>query len=400
MQPLVLSALTAVSALGNGAAMHGAALRAGHGGLRPNDFDPPVGGWIGRVAGLEDFTLPPALAHFDCRNNRLAALALATDGFAEAVAAARACYGAERIAVVVGTSTSGITAGEDAYGARDPATGSLPASFDFEHTQDLAALGKLVRAALGLRGPTLVISTACASSAHTFIDAAQLIATGVCDAAVVGGADSLCRMTLHGFAALELISPTACRPCDAARAGISIGEAAGFALLERADAPRRDGGRGPRLALLGAAASSDGYHMSSPHPQALGAIGAMRLALRHAGLAPDQVDWVHLHGTGTRANDAMEDVAVLEVCGETVPCSSTKGYTGHTLGACGILETVMAGQCMAEGFIAGCLGVEQPDPAFRACLATTNLDRPVRHVLSNSFGFGGVNCSLVLGSLT
>jgi 3-oxoacyl-[acyl-carrier-protein] synthase-1 len=397
MEPLAISAATAVSALGRGAAAHGAALRAGRGGLVANDYEPGVGGWIGRVAGVEAFRMPAALAGFDCRNNRLAAMALATDGFSDAVAEAVAQYGADRIAVVVGTSTSGITAGEAAYAARD-ADGALPEKFDFAATQDLASLGKLVRRALTLRGPAFVVSTACASSARAFADAAQLIETGVCDAAVVGGADSLCRMTLQGFAALALLSPTACRPCDAARSGISIGEAAGFALLERTDAPPRKAG--PRFVLLGAASSSDGYHMSSPHPEAAGAISAMRAALHSAGLAPEAIDWVHLHGTGTRANDAMEDLAVLAVCGDATPCSSTKGYTGHALGACGILETVIAGECLAQGFVAGCLGVTEPDPGFRARVAIANIDAPVRRILSNSFGFGGVNCSLVLGSVT
>ena len=190
-------------------------------------------GYIGRVDAVESHRLPSPLARFDCRNNRLADLALRTDGFADAVAAARSRYGAERIAVVLGTSTSGVLSGEDAYRARDPDTGALPASFDYVNTQDMFSLAAFVRTALALRGPAMVVSTACASSARTFIDASQLIASGVCDVAVVGGADSLCRMTLHGFASLDLISPVACRPCDAGTRGISIGEAAGFALLER-----------------------------------------------------------------------------------------------------------------------------------------------------------------------
>ena len=139
--------------------------------------------------------------------------------------------------------------------------------------------------------------------------------------------------------------------------------------------------------------------MSTPHPEGAGAIAAMRQALDAAGLAPDEIDWINLHGTGTRANDATEDLAVAAVFGDAVPCSSTKGWTGHTLGACGILETVIAAHCIEAGFVAGCLGVEQPDPGFRAQVATGNLARPVRRVLSNSFGFGGINCSLVLGTL-
>ena len=386
--PLILTACTAVSALGAGAAVHRAALINGTGGLRPNDFEPATGGWIGRVPGVERHALPPRMANYDCRNNRLADMALRADGFDRRVAGAVARHGADRIAVVLGTSTSGINAAEDAYRDRD-GDGPLPSGFDYAHTQDLYSLGGYVRAALGLRGPALVISTACASSARCFIDAAQMIATGVCDAAVVGGADSLCRMTLHGFAALELISPAPTRPCAGDRGGISIGEAAGFALLER---------KGEGIALLGGGSSSDGYHMSSPHPEGAGAVAAMRQALAACDLTPDAIDWINLHGTGTRANDAMEDAAVASVFGDGVPCSSTKGWTGHTLGACGVLDALFAQECIAEGVIPGCLGVDVPDPSFKSHVATGLLRRRVGRVMSNAFGFGGINCSLVFGA--
>ncbi len=389
MMPLILTACTAVSALGAGAGAHRAALLNGTGGLRPNDFEPATGGWIGRVPGVEQHALPPRMANYDCRNNRLADMALRADGFDLRVAGAVARHGADRIAVVLGTSTSGINAAEDAYRDRD-GDGPLPSGFDYAHTQDLYSLGGYVRAALGLRGPALVISTACASSARCFIDAAQMIATGVCDAAVVGGADSLCRMTLHGFAALELISPDPTRPCAGDRGGISIGEAAGFALLER-------GGEG--IALLGGGSSSDGYHMSSPHPEGAGAVAAMRQALAACDLTPDAIDWINLHGTGTRANDAMEDAAVASVFGAAVPCSSTKGWTGHTLGACGVLDALFAQECIEEGIIPGCLGVGAPDPSFKSQVATGLLRRRVGRVMSNAFGFGGINCSLVFGAV-
>jgi 3-oxoacyl-[acyl-carrier-protein] synthase I len=212
--------------------------------------------------------------------------------------------------------------------------------------------------------------------------------SGVCDAAIVGGADSLCTMTLRGFASLDLISPVACRPCDAERGGISIGEAAGFALLERT---------GAGLALLGFGTSSDGYHMSAPHPQAAGAIAAMRAALAAGGLSAADIDYVNLHGTGTRANDAMEDIAMAEVFGATTPCSSTKGWTGHTLGASGILEAVIAGLCIEHGFMPGCLNVNAVDPDFRARVVVENEQRPICRVMSNAFGFGGINCSLIFG---
>jgi 3-oxoacyl-[acyl-carrier-protein] synthase-1 len=389
MRPLVLTAATVVSAIGRGVGPTFDALRSRRGALHPCDFGGVTGGYVGRVNGLESHCLPPLLARFDCRNNRLADLALHTDGFAEAVRVARESYGADRIAVVLGTSTSGILSGEAAYRARDPQTGALPQSFDYAGTQDMFSLAGYVRAALALRGPALVVSTACASSARTFIDARQLIGSGACDAAIVGGADSLCGMTLHGFASLDLISRTACRPCDADRSGISIGEAAGFALLER---------EGAGVALVGCGTSSDGHHMSAPHPGAAGAIAAMRAALEVGGLSAAGIDYVNLHGTGTRANDAVEDIAMVEVFGNSTPCSSTKGWTGHTLGASGILEAVIAGLCIEHDFVPGCLNVTRLDPDLRAHVLIENEQRPVRRVMSNAFGFGGINCSLIFGT--
>jgi len=393
MRPFALSAATAVSALGAGREAMRAALHGRRGGLRPGDFPGgPEGIWIGRVSGLEEVALPPGLTPYACRNNRLAEMALATDGFADVVRAAAERHGPGRVAVCLGTSTAGIEETEQAYRRRAPG-GALPGDFDFERTHDLQSLPKYVRARLGLRGPALAISTACTSGARSFLEAAVLIEAGLADAAVVGGVDTLCRMTLRGFASLELLSRGPCRPCAVDRDGISIGEAAAFALLERAE----DAPAGAPL-LLGAGASSDGHHMSSPHPEGLGAVSAMRAALDAAGLAPDGVDYVNLHGTGTRANDAMEDRAVAHLFGERgVPCSSVKGWTGHTLGASGALEALVAALCVEDGLVPGCLGVEEADPEFRSDVATANRAAPVRRVLSNSFGFGGSNCALVIG---
>jgi 3-oxoacyl-[acyl-carrier-protein] synthase-1 len=392
LPPLAIPARTAVSAMGAGVAATRAALHARQGGLAPCDMaDTPSGIWVGRVPGLEEAAPPAALARYDCRNHRLAEMALRLDGFAEAVEEAAARFGAHRIAVILGTSTSGIAETEEAYRRRD-AAGALPADFDFAHTHDLYALPRYLRARLGLRGPALAVSTACTSGARTFLEAQALIASGLCDAAVVGGVDTLCRMTLHGFASLELLSKGPCRPCAADRDGISIGEAAGLALVMRqADAPAGT------IALLGAGASADGHHMSSPHPEGIGALAAMRAALASAGLGAEDLDYVNLHGTGTRANDAMEDRAVGALLGDRVPCSSTKGWSGHTLGASGALEAVIAAICVEDGLVPGCLGVETPDPGFGMDLATVNRALPVHRVLSNSFGFGGSNCALVIG---
>ena len=383
---LAITAATTVSAMGAGRAAMLAALREGRSGLRPNDFD--GAGWIGRVDGIERHRLPAALDGYDCRNNRLADMALRTDGFDQAVAAMARRHGADRVAVVLGTSTSGVLSCEDAYAARLP-DGALPAGFDYARTHDMFSSARYVRAALGLRGPAFVVSTACASSARAFIDAGHLLAAGLCDAVVVGGVDTLCRLTLRGFAALDLVSLSPCQPCDAGRSGISIGEAAGFALLERGDGPLR---------LLGAGASSDGYHMSAPHPQGLGAIGAMQGALDAAGLPGGAVDYVHLHGTATRANDAMEDAAVTAVFGPGMACASTKGWTGHTLGACGILGVAIAGLAIAHGLRPGCLGLQALDPAFQARVLPATESAPVRRAMVNAFGFGGANCSLLLGA--
>jgi 3-oxoacyl-[acyl-carrier-protein] synthase-1 len=343
------------------------------------------------VAGLDSAAPPADLAGYDCRNNRLAELALRSDGFAEAVAGAVRRHGADRIAVVVGTSTAGIEHTEQAYAARLPGEGALPADFDYARTHDLQALPAYIRARLGLRGPALAISTACTSGARSMMEAATLIAAGVVDAAVAGGVDSLCRLTLHGFASLELLSAGPCRPCAGDRDGISIGEAAGLVLLER------PGAATPGPLLLGAGASSDGHHMSSPHPEGLGAVSAMRAALEAAGLTPGEIDYVNLHGTGTRANDAMEDRAMHHVFGDGVPCSSTKGWTGHTLGASGAIEALLAGICLEDGLVPGCLGIAAADPAFQSDVATANRQAGIRRVMSNSFGFGGSNCSLVIG---
>ncbi len=388
MTPLVLSAACLVTCLGRGLDATLASLRDRRDGLEPCAFAGLSHGFVGRVPGVEAYALPPRLATFACRNNHLAHMALSGDGFIEAVAEAAIRLGPARIAVVVGTSTSGVLSCEEAYRRRDPVSGHLPDDFDYRHTHDLQSLAWFVRSALGLAGPAMTVSTACASSARAFLDGSHLIASGLADAVVVGGADSLCRLTLSGFAALELIAPGPCRPCDAERQGISIGEAAGFCLLE----PGRAG-----VALLGAGASSDGYHMSSPRPDGESAAIAMRRALASARLEPGDIDAINLHGTGTRANDAAEDAAIDTVFGNAVPTSSTKGFTGHTMGSCGIVEALIAKLCLEHGFLPGCLRVDAVDPTFRMHVLTHNEERPLRRMVSNAFGFGGMNASLVLG---
>jgi 3-oxoacyl-[acyl-carrier-protein] synthase I len=220
-----------------------------------------------------------------------------------------------------------------------------------------------------------------------------MIDAGIVDAAVVGGVDSLCMTTLYGFASLELLSPQICRPWDAERNGLSIGEAAAFALLERQCAA-------PQAWLLGAGESSDGHHMSSPHPEGAGAVQAMQAALAQAGLQPSDVDYLNLHGTGTPGNDAAEDRAVCAVFGHDLPCSSTKGHTGHTLGAAGGVEAAISMLGLTHGVLPAGLNVQTPDPALKANYVRETQQRALRVVASNSFGFGGSNASLIFGATT
>ena len=275
MTPLAISTGTLVTALGGGRAATLAALQQQRSGLAPVRFEHlPLPTWTGEVDGVDDIALPAALAEFDCRNNRLAWLGLQHDGFIDAVAVARARWGAARVGVFLGTSTSGLLHTEQAFRHRGP-DGALPADYRYGPTQNTYSVAAFVARALGLTGPSWVVSTACSSSAKVFGNAARLIDAGLIDAAVVGGVDSLCLTTLYGFNSLELLSSDICRPWDAARNGLSIGEAAAFALVERESAA-------PQGWLLGVGESNDGYHMSTPHPEGAGAMAAMRTSSRRS----------------------------------------------------------------------------------------------------------------------
>lgn len=396
MDRLFMTSYTVISALGRGVGATCQALYERRSGLRPCDFpDAPLPTYIGRVDGLEGSPIDGEFEPFDCRNNRLAWTGLKEDGFPHAVAEARKRYGAARVAVVMGTSTSGILETERAYRQRDSVTGALPSSFaaTYRYTHNLFSLAHFVGRRLDLRGPALVISTACSSSAKAFTTAARLIRSGVCDAAVVGGVDSLCATTLYGFDSLGLMSSGPCRPSDGERDGLSIGEGGGFVLLEK----RRPSLPKGSVELLGYGESSDGYHMSHPHPAGVGAILAMEAALRLAGLRPADIDYLKIHGTATKANDAIEDKAVTAVFGRQTPCSSTKGWTGHTLGAAGAVEAVIGALCIRSGLIPGTLNTEHVDPGFTSDVVLANRHQPVNRIMANFFGFGGNNCSLVIG---
>ena len=388
ISPLQISAFTATSAVGVGKEALIAALEQSKSGLRANDFGAsPLATWIGRVDGLEEIRLPDDLAGWDCRNNRLAWLGLQADGFLEAVAAARERYGPARIALVLGTSTSSIGETELAY-TQLAADGGFSADQQRPMVHTPHSLAMFVQKALGLEGPAETISTACSSSAKVFASAERLIRLGLVDAAVVGGVDTLCGSVLFGFNSLELVSPEPCRPFDAARNGISLGEAAGFALLER--------GAGS-LELLGYGEASDAHHMSTPHPEGLGAERALDDALARAGLATDAIDYINMHGTASMKNDEVEGALVARRFPSTTHASSTKGFTGHTLGAAGIVEAVISLLAIERGLMPGTVNTTVLDADCGPQIKLQPVRGDVRYALSNSFGFGGNNCSLVFG---
>ncbi|MDB5367655.1 MAG: beta-ketoacyl-[acyl-carrier-protein] synthase [Rhodospirillales bacterium] len=391
MNPLEITATAIATCLGRGEAPTLEALRSGASGLAPCSFETvKLPTYVGEVAGAGEKLLPPGFDAFDCRNNRVAELALASDSFLDKVAQARARYGADRIGIFAGTSTSGILETEIAYRNRDAATGALPQDFIYDQRHSTFSLGAYLQQRLGLEGPAMVLSAACATTAKAFAAAHRMIEAGLCDAAVVGGADSLCLTTLYGFNALCLTSRLPCRPFDAARDGISLGEGAGFALLER------PASSDPML-LLGLGESSDAHHMSSPHPDGLGARLAMERALASAGLSPSDLAYLNLHGTATPVGDRAEDKAVTSLFGDRLACSSTKGQTGHVLGAAGIVEAIMTMLSLRHGVLPGTANLTNLDPELGATYVRAPARASFKRAMSNSFGFGGNNCSLIFG---
>jgi 3-oxoacyl-[acyl-carrier-protein] synthase I len=333
--------------------------------------------------------IPEALSVYGCRNNRMAlAAARQIEG---AIKAAINRYSAERIGVVMGTSTSGVDETEAAL-AEFQHSGSMPQNFNYT-SQEVGGSADFLALYYDLKGPAYAISTACSSSGKVFASARGLIQSGLCDAVLVGGADTLCELTLNGFASLEATSLERCKPFSGNRNGINIGEAAAIFLMTRE-------ARGPFLEGVGE--SADALHMSAPDPSGAGARAAMLAALHDAGLEADDIGYINLHGTATKLNDVMESHAVNAVFSDAVPCSSTKPLTGHTLGAAGATEAGLCWLLLNDSdpyYIAPQLHDGEPDPELsliNLCFENrTNV--PVNHVISNSFAFGGNNVSIILG---
>jgi len=396
MNPLFLSAPGMICALATGKAAVARALFAGDSsGMQAHT------GWVeGKPVTVGAVTvelpaLPPGFEAVHSRNNQLllaAALEIEDD-----IRAAIARYGAQRIGVVLGTSTSGIAETESALAIYQN-TGTLPPNYRYAN-QEISAPAVFLSDWLHLSGPCCSLSTACTSSARAFISAARLLRQNVCDAVLVGGVDSLCKLTLNGFSALEAVAPARCNPFSANRNGINIGEAAALFIMTRETLDESS------IALLGAGASSDAYHISAPEPDGRGALAAMRQALERAGLQAADIDYLNLHGTATRHNDAMESRAVAALFPQGVACSSTKPLSGHTLGAAGALEAAFCWLALSRynarselppHLWDGVPDATQPALDFTTCGRALVRGRP-RRVMSNSFAFGGNNVSLILG---
>lgn len=386
---IYFSAVGMVNALGNNSAQIAASLKAGVApGMTVQEGwlteDRPV--WLGSVTG-ELPAIPAALSAHRSRNNQLLMAALAQIEVPVNNAVAR--YGKDRVAIVMGTSTSGIAEGEDAVRHLQQ-HGEFPAGYDYQQ-QELGDPSQFMAQLLDLSGPAYTLSTACSSSAKAMISGKRLIESGLADVALVGGADSLCRMPVNGFNSLESYSRGHCTPFGQNRDGINIGEASALILLTREPAD---------IALLGAGESSDAWHMSAPHPEGLGAERAINMALEQAGLRPDDVGYINAHGTATPLNDQVEAAVIHRLFGNRTPCSSTKHLTGHTLGAAGATEAALSWLILTHN-----MALPRQDfsvtprdrslPDIRLVETTEMAGKPV--ILSNSFAFGGNNASLVIG---
>lgn len=389
-----LAALGIINALGSGGDEVWERLIAGE----PSRLvmrDDLVAGRSLRVGAVEEELpqVPEALARYACRNNSMALAALRQIQGPLDEALHR--YGPSRVGVVMGTSTSGVSDAEQAIG-HQLRTGGLAPSFDYAQLE-FGGLATFVAGILGAGGPAYTLSTACSSGARALASARSLLALGLCDAVVAGAADTLCGLTAGGFSALQALSAGVTNPCSGNRDGLTLGEgAAVFLVLREAEG----------IQLLGVGESSEAHHMSAPEPTGAGAEAAMRAALADAQLAPDAIAYLNLHGTGTPLNDGMECLAVERVFGTSLPASSTKPLVGHTLGAAGAMEAAFCWLLldrMSRGIL--CLpphrwdGVRDPEipPVHLVEKGETAQVSGRAAVMTNSFGFGGNNCALVLG---
>jgi 3-oxoacyl-[acyl-carrier-protein] synthase-1 len=381
-----ITAYAACSALGMTSATVLAELYAGRTGLRPSQLAAPISTALGALPDALP-RMPHALSAYDSRLARMAVLL--ADELSGALARARQRYAADRLAIVVASSTAGLASTEQAFAHRMQ-HGALPDAYSIDRTHAFHALVDVLRSLWGARGPGYVVSTACSSGNKVFGCAERLLASGLADAVLVGGIDTLCQVTVRGFHSLGILSAEPCRPFGLDRDGTSIGEGGALLLIERS-------GSGSSQ-LLGVGETSDAHHVTQPHPEGEGAQAAMRAALERAGLAPQDIDHVNAHGTGTALNDQAEARALDALFGTRVPVSATKGFTGHALGAAASLEAVFAIAAIERQLLPGSRGADTLDPSLRIALQASAQPLRCRHVLSNAFAFGGSNAAVVFGA--
>lgn len=327
---------------------------------------------------------------YDCRNNRLLLAAISQIG--KTIDRMISRFGSERIGIVLGTSTAGVRNTELAL-SYQAVHGALPDQFHYKQ-QQMGAGADFLAVYLGLNGPAYTVSTACSSSGKAFASARRMINLDLCDAVIVGGADSLCSLTVNGFAALESLSAGYCKPFGLHRDGINIGEAVSLFVLSKEPGP---------VELQGIGATSDAYHFSAPDPEGETVGKAMRKALAEAGKTPEQIDYLNLHGTATVLNDRMESKAVNAIFGNRLAASSSKGVTGHTLGAAAAMELGFCWLLLTRDDEQGLLIPNINDDEADSGLAPLNLvekggklGRRINACQSNSFAFGGNNLSIVI----
>jgi 3-oxoacyl-[acyl-carrier-protein] synthase-1 len=355
--------------------------------LRPNDFPrSPLKTWIGRIPEIDDVQL----GEWQSRNNALAALGLEQGTIKSTLSCLIKRFSATRIGLVMGSSTSSIDRTETAYTRLDN-EGRLKPEYRQPQVHNPHAPSLFVAHYTGIKGPALTINTACSSSAKVFATGTRWLNSGIVDAVLVGGVDTLCLSVLHGFDSLQLVSTERCKPLDQNRDGINLGEASGYAILMRPEEADTDLG----VKLAGYGESSDAYHMSHPHPDGLGARLSMQQALDMSGLSAEMIGYINLHGTSSRANDLIEGQLVGKMFPETTRCSSTKGWMGHTLGAAGITESLIAVEALRSGLMPGSMNLNQLDEHLDLTISAENTEGELAHVMSNSFGFGGNNCTLL-----
>lgn len=392
--PTYVTAYTLTSALGVGNAATLDAIRSKTGGLREHSMGELGRTWFGFVNPDALHPIEGDLAAYDNECSRMAQTALQQDGFIEAVEQAKKTYGKHRVACFLGTITSGICFVEDDYQKNKVALDHTPGS-NYTHGGSLDATVQYVRKSLDISGPYATIGTACSSSAKVFATAYRYLQMGLCDAAIVAGVEAFSETLINGFRSLGVLSTQPCKPWDGERDGISIGAAAGFALLEKQPTEASHGPK--RIELIGYGETADGYDMTAPHPEGKGIEAAMLLALKRAGLDAKDIDYINAHGSGTPMNDNAEDAAVHRIFGPQVPVSSTKGWTGHTQGAAGITEAIILMLGMENDLVPASLNTSAIDGALKCNIALDNQSRPIRYGLTNSMGFGGNNATLIFG---